>query len=168
MGKVATLFGGAINDTTTKEYKDTIKIGKLLAEQGYTIKSGGYSGLMEAVSKGGKEGGADVIGVTCQSFGSLKGNDYLDIVMPAKDIFDRLRELMNADLFVVQKGGVGTLAELFLIWDIIRKKKDAPPVFLIGAHWRDILDSIVYVKKEREKIVVCDSFDIFVGHINLI
>lgn len=50
--KKATLFGGAINDTTTKEYLETIEIGKLLAEHGYTLYNGGYGGMMEASAKG--------------------------------------------------------------------------------------------------------------------
>lgn len=168
MKKVATLFGGAINDTETQEYKDTVEIGKLLAKKGYNIKSGGYRGLMEAVSKGGKEGGAYVTGVTCASFGSTKGNNFLNDTIEAKDIFDRLRSLMDSDLFVVQKGGVGTLAEFFLIWDIIRKKRVHPPVFLIGEHWRDILDSIVYVENEFSKIIVCDTLEELVKRINLL
>lgn len=46
MKKYATFFGGAINDRTTKEYSDSILIGELLALNGYTIKNGGYRGLM--------------------------------------------------------------------------------------------------------------------------
>jgi len=68
--KNATLFGGAMNITDSPEYIDTIAIGKLLAEKGYTVLNGGYGGMMEAVSKGASEAGATVIGYTCGTFRS--------------------------------------------------------------------------------------------------
>lgn len=166
--KFATLFGGALNDTSTPEYLDSVKIGKTLVEKGYVLKSGGYRGLMEAFSKGGKEAGGEVIGVTCQSFGSTKGNDYLDINIQAADIFDRLRELMDSEIFVVQKGGIGTLSELFLLWDIIRKKKDLPPVYLIGAHWNEIILSVFDLTsyKERSMLTVVGNADQFIEYLD--
>lgn len=62
MTKFATFFGGAMNDTESKEYKDSVRIGQILHDKGYHIKNGGYRGLMEAVSKGAKESGGVVMG----------------------------------------------------------------------------------------------------------
>ena len=75
--KNATLFGGGLNITNSLDYKETIKIGELLAEYNFTVKNGGYKGLMEAVSKGVSNNEGTVIGVTCASFKSTKGNEYL-------------------------------------------------------------------------------------------
>jgi predicted Rossmann-fold nucleotide-binding protein len=49
--KSATIFGGGSKDRTTKEYIETEKIGELLAQSEYKVKSGGYYGIMEAISK---------------------------------------------------------------------------------------------------------------------
>ena len=149
--KKATLFGGTVNDTTTKEYKDTVLIGKLLAEKGYIVISGGYRGMMEAVSKGAVENGGTAIGVTCADFKSTKGNKYLTTTVVADNIFRRLRDLIiSSDVFIVQKGGIGTLSELFLTWDILRKQDNPLEIYLIGDHWHDIINAIEPLLSDKE------------------
>ena len=77
MEKVAAVFGGGARVTDTKEYLDTVAIGRILAENGYWVKCGGYYGIMEAVSKGVSEVGGTVSGITCKTFPSAVGNKYL-------------------------------------------------------------------------------------------
>jgi uncharacterized protein (TIGR00725 family) len=157
MNKFATLFGGGFNDTTTQEYKDTVEIGKMLAKKGYTVKNGGYTGLMEAVSKGATENGGQAIGYTCETFRSVKGNDYLTVTSPSKDIYDRLRNLIEGtDIYIFQKGGIGTLSEFFTVWDELRKRKDTPKMILVGEHWYLILESLcdLITLKELDKLKV--------------
>lgn len=138
---IASVFGGARKDTTSKEYLDTVLIGNLLALKGYKVKSGGYYGIMEAISKGVSEMGGVAIGHTCKSFPSTKGNPYLTETIPADDIYDRLRMLISdTDLFIIQKGGIGTLAELFLTLDVVRKLKVKPKIILIGEFWNGIMN----------------------------
>lgn len=163
--KYATFFGGAINDTTTKEYADSILIGELLTRKGYTVKNGGYRGLMEAVSKGAtsvKNGKA--IGFTCESFGSVKGNEYLTETIPCEDIYDRLRALItNSELFIVQAGGIGTLSELSLLLDIVRKRNVKPKIFILGENWDYIMQaaSVVIPGTDFDSLIFCDGFDEF-------
>ena len=116
----ATFFGGAINDTTTIEYKDSIEIGRILATYNYEVKNGGYRGLMEAVSLGASTvENSKIIGHTVKSFGSVKGNKYLTETVVCENIYDRLKCLNeDSDIFIVQRGGIGTLSELFLVLDI--------------------------------------------------
>ena len=66
MNKYATLFGGSGNNTQSKEYLETVAIGKFLVQKGYSIKNGGYGGMMEAISKGVREEGGEAIGITCK------------------------------------------------------------------------------------------------------
>lgn len=161
--KYATFFGGAMNDTTTKEYQDSTYIGHLLAIRGYQVKNGGYRGLMEAVSFGVKLSSrmSKAIGYTCKSFGSTKGNQYLDEVIECEDIFDRLRGLINeSEVFVVQKGGIGTLAELFLTLDIVRKVKNPPTIYLIGEEHKKLINSLdgLIDDKLKSSIILCEDF----------
>jgi uncharacterized protein (TIGR00730 family) len=143
---ISTVFGGGYKDTSTQEYKDTILIGKLLASKGYKVKSGGYYGIMEAVSKGVSEMGGVVIGHTCKAFPTTKGNLYLTETIPANDIYDRLRMLISeTDVFIFQKGGIGTLSELFLVLDVSRKMKNKPKVYLVGDFWHGILGSVSFL-----------------------
>jgi len=141
--KYATFFGGAINDTTTKEYQDSILIGNLLASKGYIVKNGGYRGLMEAVSKGTSEAGGKVIGYTCATFGFTQGNNYLTETNISTDIYDRLRDLISSsEIFIIQRGGVGTLAEFFLLLDEMRKMNIKPEVFIFGEEWYKLITSM--------------------------
>lgn len=163
--KYATLFGGAMNITDSIEYQETVKIGELLTEKGYTVKNGGYRGMMEAVSKGVYMAKGKSIGFTCATFPSTKGNSYLSETVVCNDIFDRLRNLIDgSELFIIQRGGVGTVSELFLCLDIIRKMKDnRPRIIAVGYFWKSILKECEYLisDKELEMIEVVNDFKEF-------
>jgi uncharacterized protein (TIGR00730 family) len=144
--KYACFFGGAQNNTDSLEYKESVLIGEFLAKKGFIVKNGGYRGLMEAVSKGAFQKGGIVLGYTCKSFGSTEGNAYLTENIVCENLFERLEKLIsNTDVFIIQKGGVGTLSELFLALDSIRKlsKKERPRIYLIGEHWHKLKDILI-------------------------
>ena len=59
-----TVFGGSRCGPESAEYKEALKLGRLLVEAGFDVCSGGYAGVMEAISRGAHEAGGHVIGVT--------------------------------------------------------------------------------------------------------
>ncbi len=145
MTKYAALFGGSGNNTESKEYLETINIGSFLAKKGYIIKNGGYGGMMEAVSKGAIESGGKSIGVTCKQVGSPEGNKYLSETIVTEKLYDRLKVLLEGtSVFIVQRGGIGTLSEVFLALDIVRKepKNQRPKMYFVGAIWKDLIDCL--------------------------
>lgn len=150
--KKATIFGGSRSTKKpTPEYLETIELGSRLAAAGYVVKTGGYGGIMEAASKGCRERNGVAIGYTCKTFPTTQGNEYLTNTVVAEDIFDRLRMLISdTDLFIVQKGGLGTFAELFLTLDICRKMQNPPKIILIGEHWFDIMGSMEHEFSAKE------------------
>lgn len=149
--KIASVFGGAMNDRTTKEYLDTVQIGRILSEYGYAVKNGGYHGLMEAAAKGAFENGGVTIGCTCKTFHTTIGNEYLTKTIISENIFERLNNLITGtDLFILSRGGIGTLAELFLVLDIVRKKKEKPYILLIGEVWVNIIESLRALVSDKE------------------
>jgi len=82
----------------------------------------------------------------------------------AVDIFDRLRYLIiGSELLIIQKGGLGTLAELFLTLDIIRKEKNKPKVILVGSFWRNIMDAVSVTMSDKEKSLytITDNYETF-------
>lgn len=140
--KYATLFGGAGKDTKSKEYLETVKIGQVLAELGFTVKNGGYEGMMEAVSKGVTQNSGSAVGITCKQVGSSKGNEFLTKTIVTDTLFERLQLLIEGTkLFIVQRGGIGTLSEVFLTLDILRKERKSQPtnVFFVGEIWQSTL-----------------------------
>lgn len=144
--KYACFFGGAQNNTDSLEYEESVLIGELLAKKGFIVKNGGYRGLMEAVSKGAYQQGGIVLGYTCKSFGNTEGNVYLTENIICENLFERLEKLISdTDVFIIQKGGIGTLSELFVTLDSIRKlsKKERPKIYLLGKHWEKLKETLL-------------------------
>jgi len=122
-------------------YEDARALGSALAGAGWTVATGGYSGVMEAVSRGAKEAGGATIGVTTAFYPAAKKNSYMDIEIRMPAYGDRLLELTRSgDAFIVMRGGSGTLAELFLTWELEKNTSISPgPIILYGAHWRTVI-----------------------------
>ena len=153
--KKATIFGAARMDKNCKEYLDTIEIGKILAKKGYILQNGGYGGVMEASAKGVKEENGKSYGFTCQSFGYTTANKYITETVICLDIFERLKYMINGvDVFIVQVGGIGTLSELFLTLDEIRKLKNPPKVYLIGNYWNWIFSNPIIPQTCKDLLTV--------------
>lgn len=160
--KIASVFGGAMDDTTTKEYLETIKIGTLLSKHGYTVKTGGYRGIMEAASKGATQNNGKAIGITCKLLGGVRGNKYLSETIVTETIYDRLELLLKDSTVVIgQVGGVGTLAEIFLLLDINRKERKDITIYLMGDMWKEIFKPILpnLDKFSTESIIFCDDYN---------
>lgn len=162
--KYTTFFGGAIDDITTPEYNDSILIGELLAKEGYIVKNGGYRGLMEAVSMGVKNFDGTVIGYTCKTFQSTVGNRFLSKTIICQDMYDRLRGLIEeSEVFIIQKGGIGTISELCLLLDIIRKKDVKPKIYIFGDDFKALMNEICNIMSERycDTIFYCKDYSEF-------
>lgn len=144
MNKAITVFGSSHGRAGDAGYEQARELGRLLAQAGFDVVSGGYSGSMEGVSRGAAEGGGRAVGVTCATFGSADGNAYLNQTIHTPDLPARLRQLVDlVDGFVVLPGGIGTLAELFLVWNLIAVHAIDKPCVLLGAHWRRVLAALV-------------------------
>ena len=144
MSSVA-VFGSSQIGPGSVAYEKAREMGRLLAQAGFTVVNGGYSGVMEAVSLGAREAGGKAIGVTCATFDRWRprGNPYLSDVIHAPDLIARLRYLIeHSDAFVVMGGGVGTLLELFLVWNLLAIGAVNGPCVLVGAHWRRLLAAL--------------------------
>ena len=91
-------------------------VGRLVAERGGVIVSGGLGGVMEAASRGAKEAGGLTLGFL-PSMDKSSGNAFLDIVLPTG--LGRARNLITArgcDAIVMIGGGCGTLNELTIAY----------------------------------------------------
>ena len=140
---VVSVFGASRLVEGTVEWETAETLGRLLAQAGYTVQTGGYSGTMEAVSKGAQEAGGHVIGVTVGIF-DLEGgshNPYIDEVIRYDTLVDRLLHLVTqADALIGLPGGIGTLSEVSLAWSLIQTRELAPrPFVLIG--WEQALEN---------------------------
>jgi hypothetical protein len=142
---VVSVFGASSPQPGEPVYEIAEETGRLLAEAGYTVMTGGYGGTMEAVSKGAKSAGAYVIGVTVAVFegpGKRPGpNTYVDEVIRYDNLRDRLYHLVGqCDAAIALPGGIGTLSEVALMWSLLQVGEIGPiPFVLLGGGWDDLL-----------------------------
>ena len=118
-------------------------LGRLLAENGFTIANGGYGGTMLAGAKGAAEAGGKVIGVTCTAFGRSNTNKFISEEISTASLEQRLGKLIElGDAYIVLPGGTGTLLELADVWEHKNKgfANADKPIILIGAFWRPLLE----------------------------
>jgi hypothetical protein len=99
------------------------RLGAGLARAGYVVLNGGYGGTMEAAAAGAREAGGRAIGVTCAEFTFRPGpNSHLAEVIEAPTLFARLEHLVrDAAAYVALPGGNGTLVEIALAWEYLRR-----------------------------------------------
>ena len=138
-----TVFGSSRPREGDADYEEARLLGRALAESGYSVCSGGYGGVMEAVSRGAKEGGGKTYGVTAEFF-KARVNRWIDVEVRVETWQDRLFELIRvADGFVACKGGTGTLVELAVVWEMLNKSVLAgKPFAVLGDFWQPILDRV--------------------------
>src|SRR5579883_1936978 len=106
--KMISVFGGAQCPPDSREYQEARQLGRLLAESGYTVCTGGYQGVMGAASRGAYEAGGAVVGVTLSQLTSPV-NDFITEVRPTTNFYDRLQGLIQHSTgYVAVRGGIGT------------------------------------------------------------
>ena len=93
-------------------YKVAYRVGAEVARQGALLVTGGLGGVMEAASRGAKDGGGFVIGIIPQD-SKDQANDFCDAVIATGIGFARdFVTAYSADAVIVVGGGAGTLIEV--------------------------------------------------------
>jgi uncharacterized protein (TIGR00725 family) len=159
MEKIITIFGSGLINPAENQYKCAENVGLLLAQNKYTICSGGYGGIMEAVSKGAKSIKGKTIGITLD-IPERSANKYIDenVIMP--NWVERLMELIAiGDAYIVFNGGSGTLVELSAIIEMMNKKvmKEKPLLFY-KKYWTKVIDSIKNESKSLNNLITQKLF----------
>ncbi|HTP69270.1 MAG TPA: LOG family protein [Dongiaceae bacterium] len=141
--KIVTVFGSSRPEMGHADYEEARALGAELAKRGFAVSTGGYGGTMEAASRGAKEAGGKVYGVTAEFF-ARKANAWVEVEVRKKTWADRLFGLIEmGDGFVVCKGGTGTLVELAVVWEMLNKNVIAgKPLVALGSFWRPIVDRV--------------------------
>lgn len=149
MSDVIVLFGSAVPVEGSGPYEEAREMGRLLAQNGYAVMTGGYKGTMEGASHGAHEGGGKVIGVTCKVVEQFRTNAllnrYVDHIISTDTLEQRLSYLVRENNgIIVLSGGVGTLAELSLAWNLLLIHAIPPrPFVLLGKKWRAVIEALV-------------------------
>ncbi len=138
-----TVFGSSRPRAGEPDYEEARKLGSELARRGFQVCSGGYAGVMEAVSRGAKEAGGRAIAIT-STFFRTQANTWVDEEHAASTWQERLFELIRfGDGFVACKGGTGTLVELAVVWEMLNKRVMAgKPFVALGDFWTPIIERV--------------------------
>lgn len=149
--KIITVFGSSRPREGQADYETARELGRRLADRGFAVCSGGYGGVMEGVSRGAKECGGRVLGVTSRAF-RAKANRWVDEEIRVDSWRHRLFELVRrGDGYVACKGGTGTLAELAVVWEMQNKglMRGEKPFVVLGNFWTPVLYLMTTVERER-------------------
>ena len=150
--KRITVFGGSRCGPDSPEYEEALRLGRLLVGAGFEVCSGGYYGVMEAISRGAHEAGGHVVGVTMSQFKSTP-NAYLKATEPSADFYARLQKLISQSVgYVAMRGGMGTITEISLVWNKLTMNVLPPrPLILLGECWPRALACL------REHLVISEA-----------
>lgn len=147
-GLQVAVLGSARLDEDAPSWPVAVELGRLLAAGGATVVTGGYAGLMAAVSRGAHEAGAHVVGLTMSAWRDLQPNKWVTEARASEHYGGRLQALLEMDAIVALDGGVGTLSELAVVWAAAQTEPAAPAIVLLGTAWPRLIDAF------RQELVI--------------
>jgi uncharacterized protein (TIGR00725 family) len=165
MERVIAVFGASRSTPGDPHYAEGEHCGRLLAEAGFTVATGGYGGTMEAASKGAREAGGRVVGVTAPSvFPARSGpNAHLTSETRADTLMERIAVLVEgSDGAIALWGSLGTACELLVAWNLsyvaplsgVARK----PIIAVGDPWRLLVPRLeVLLETERGLVTVVED-----------
>src|SRR5687767_7138090 len=139
--RIVTIFGGSKCFYPDPEYVEAQRVGEMLANEGFTICTGGYLGIMEAASLGAHEKGGRVLGIVMNQFKS-EPNRYLTDKVATDHFYDRLQNLITRSVgFIAFRGGMGTVTEISLVWNNLQTGVlSRRPLVLVGDCWPPVVE----------------------------
>jgi len=143
------VFGSSAVRPGDDDYETAMRCGRLLAEAGFEVVTGGYGGVMEAAARGSVEAGGHATGVTAPDlFPDRAGaNRFVSDEVRADSLASRLHHLSDGTVgSIILPGSIGTLAELGFVWNlafISRYSGNRPkPVITVGDTWRELVEHL--------------------------
>jgi uncharacterized protein (TIGR00725 family) len=159
---IVAVFGSSATLPDHADWEEAHRCGALLAAAGLTVATGGYGGIMEAVSAGAASAGGHVIGVTAPVvFPDRAGaNSHVLEERVAATLPQRVARLIEDSAAVIAlPGSIGTLTELVVAWNtafVTRFSGSTPrPVVAVGDTWSRLVAHITSELATDAGIVRC-------------
>ncbi len=153
------IFGSTRVRPGDEVYARAEQIGRLLAENGFGVITGGGPGVMEAANKGAASAGGRSIGLNIELPLEQKPNPYANITLRFRYFFVRkVMFVKYAVAYIILPGGFGTMDELFESITLIQTHKIKPfPVIMVGSsYWKGLVDWIKDVALKEGRISTPD------------
>jgi len=141
-----TIFGSARIKSGSFAYESVKQLAAELTKMGCDIISGGGPGLMQAANEGAlsvdPKGSHRSVGIRVELPFEQEVNPFVGLAYEHRTFFSRLHHFMIAsDAFVVVPGGIGTLLELSLAWQLLQVRRlYNTPLILVGKMWAELVE----------------------------
>jgi uncharacterized protein (TIGR00730 family) len=141
-----TIFGSARIPRDHWVYGAVRDLAAELVRMGCAVITGGGPGLMEAANEGAASVGAESpgrsVGIRIHLPFEQETNPFVGQMYEHGTFFSRLHHFVIAsDAFVVVPGGIGTVLELTMVWQLLQvhQIKDTP-LILVGPMWAELVE----------------------------
>jgi uncharacterized protein (TIGR00730 family) len=149
-----TIFGSARAKPGSFVYEEVKRVAGALAAMGCDIITGGGPGLMQAANEGAASVNAPErnrsVGIRVELPFEQEVNPFVEQAFEHKTFFSRLHHfVLTSDAYIVSPGGIGTVLELMLIWQLLQvKHMHDVPLILVGNMWAEL---VAWAKKNLLK-----------------
>ncbi len=162
LGRVVVVFGASAPRPGESDYEAGMACGAGLARAGLSVATGGYGGVMEAVSRGASEAGGHVIGITAPEVfpGRVGANPWVAEELPSPTIPLRIARLLEiSDAAIALPGSIGTLTELILAWNVAFVARfsglEPTPLVTVGPTWTALVGQLGDMLDTDASLVSC-------------
>ena len=159
------VWGSARTEKDSGLYNSIRRMSRELSEDGWQIVTGGGPGSMEAANQGAHEVCPD--GEVCSVAEAIylpfeeAVNEHVQAYEKHDEFFSRLKMFSECDAFIITPGGIGTLLEMSLIYQLIQVNHvQGKHVICVGRMWRKLKEWIEeemldagFLKNEEMKLV---------------
>jgi uncharacterized protein (TIGR00730 family) len=141
-----TIFGSARAKPGTFVYDEVKRVAAALSAMGCDVITGGGPGLMQAANEGAAVADAPErnrsVGIRVELPFEQEANPFVTEAFEHKTFFTRLHHfVLTSDAFIVVPGGIGTVLELMMIWQLLQVRHvGETPLILVGKMWADLVD----------------------------
>ena len=141
-----TIFGSARLKPETPAYEGVKKLAAELVTMGCDILTGGGPGMMQAANEGAHsvdpQGARRSVGINIELPFEQSVNPFVTQAFTHRTFFSRLHHFMIAsDAFIVTPGGIGSLLELSLAWQLLQVRHlYHTPLILVGKMWAGLVE----------------------------
>jgi len=136
------IFGSARAQPGTFVYDEVKRVAAAVAVMGCDIVTGGGPGLMQAGNEGATGVGARSVGIRVELPFEQGVNPFVATAFEHETFFTRLHHFVIAsDAFVVVPGGIGTVLETLMIWQLLQVRHiNDVPLILVGRMWKGLVE----------------------------
>jgi uncharacterized protein (TIGR00730 family) len=157
------VFGSARVTEDDPVYELGRRVGRLLAQSGLTVITGGGPGCMEAANRGANDAGGKSVGLLIELPHEQAANPYTSIKVQFRYFFVRkVMFVKYAVAYVILPGGFGTLDELFEALTLIQTMRIKPfPVVLLGKdYWKDLVGWVRKTMLGKHRLIGPNDLDL--------